>query len=251
MPKGHAWMDIEKLMRKRVGRAIGKYNLIEDGDSIGVGVSGGKDSLTLLCILNNLSKRAPIKYSVNAIVYDPGFSGFYSDISDELIPFFDKIGVGYDIIRDQIFKHLKTDSTPCAFCSRMRRGKIVSLCLEKGYNKLALGHHSLDSIETLFMNMLYSGVMRGMPPIYKTEKGINLIRPMIMCRENEIVEFTLKHALPVIKSFCPAYKMKTLKRKNIREEIKGFVNRMNGDMDVMAASLTNLQANTFSDSKYL
>jgi tRNA 2-thiocytidine biosynthesis protein TtcA len=243
-------MKIERLLRRRVGNALGKYRLINDGDSIAVGVSGGKDSLVLLKTLCCLRKKAPISYKLHALVYEPGFTGFYEDITAHLVPFFNNLKVEYTILRDDISKIIST-GTPCVFCSRLRRGRLISFCLEKGFNKLALGHHSFDSIETLFMNMLYSGVMRAMPPKYTAERGVEIIRPMILCSPEEIMEYTLNEMLPVIKCPCPALENKTLKRARLGRNINTFISSMDGKKSSLIASLANLQAHTFADPKWL
>lgn len=196
-------------MQKHCGlmrAAIDKYNMIEEGDKIAVGVSGGKDSLALLYGLANLRNYYPKKFGLVALIVDPCFSGIPSDFSaieayckEQNIPCVIKETELYNII----FETRKVDS-PCALCARMRRGILHNLAKEQGCNKLALGHHSEDAAETFLMNLFNGGTAECFRPVtYLSIKDITVIRPMIFCDESKIVSLSERLSFPVVKSRCP------------------------------------------------
>lgn len=196
-------------MQKHCGlmrAAIDKYNMIEEGDRIAVGVSGGKDSLALLCGLVNLKRYYPKKFDVVALTADPCFHGTPSDYS--LIEAYCKEnGVEYIIRRTELYKvvfeEMKSES-PCALCAKMRRGILHNMAKEQGCNKLALGHHSDDAVETFLMNLLQGGSIGCFRPVtYLSIKDIHVIRPMIFCEESKITSLAERYDLPVVKSPCP------------------------------------------------
>ncbi|MBR2723852.1 MAG: tRNA 2-thiocytidine(32) synthetase TtcA [Ruminococcus sp.] len=186
--------------------AIDKYNMIEEGDKIAVGVSGGKDSLALLFGLVNLRRYYPKKFDVAALIVDPCFEGIPSDYSsietyckEQDIPCTIRRTELYNII----FEEKKAES-PCALCARMRRGILHNMAKEQGCNKLALGHHSEDAAETFLMNLLNGGVAECFRPVtYLSIKDITVIRPMIFCDEQKIVSLAERYDFPVVKSLCP------------------------------------------------
>lgn len=196
-------------MQKLIGKvraAVERYQLIEEGDRIGVGVSGGKDSLFLLCALSELSRYYPKRFTVTAVTADPCFGGQDTDFSaierlcDELnVPYLLKrTNLGTVIFEDRKEKH------PCSLCAKMRRGILHNLCVEHGLNKIALGHHADDAAETLLMNLLYGGKLGCFSPkSYLSRKNITLIRPLIFCEEREIQNAAGRMALPIVKSGCP------------------------------------------------
>lgn len=196
-------------MQKLIGRvraAVEKYEMIEEGDRVAVGVSGGKDSLFLLCALSELSRYYPKRFTVTAITADPCFGGTATDFSkiEELCK---EINVPYIIRKTNlgplIFEERK-EKQPCSLCARMRRGILHNLCVEKGFNKLALGHHRDDAVETFLMNLLYGGKLGCFSPkSYLDRKKITLIRPLLFCEEREIRNAAGRMDLPVIKSGCP------------------------------------------------
>lgn len=197
---------MEKLIG-RVRAAVEKYQLIEEGDKIAVGVSGGKDSLMLLCALAELARYYPRHFTVTAITADPCFGGVETDFSaiQELCR---RLSVPYIIKKTNlgplIFEERK-EPNPCALCARMRRGILHNLCVEEGFNKLALGHHFDDAVQTFFMNLFYGGKLGCFSPkTYLTRKKITMIRPLIFCEEREIRNAAARMHLPVVKSACPA-----------------------------------------------
>jgi selenocysteine lyase/cysteine desulfurase/tRNA(Ile)-lysidine synthase TilS/MesJ len=194
-----------KVMRA-IGQAIHDWNMIEDGDRLVIGLSGGKDSLTLLFALLDLQRRAPIKFTVSAATVDPQTPSF--DPSP-LIPYLASLGVTYHFLSEPIVERaaqgrLQGDSL-CSFCSRMKRGLLYTCCREHGYNKLVLGQHLDDLAESFIMSTLHNGQVRTMKANYRIEAGdVSVIRPLLYVREHQTKEFALAAQLPVINENCPA-----------------------------------------------
>lgn len=191
----------------RMRAAITKYNMINDGDVVAVGVSGGKDSLILLSAMNRLSKFYPKKFIIKAITADPCFDGVQTDYS-KIKNLCDTLGIEYIIKRTElgniIFNERK-EKNPCSLCARMRRGILHDLAKANGCNKIAFGHHYDDAIETFFMNLFNGGSIACFSPVtYLSNKDITLIRPMVLVPERMIVNTANKLELPVTKSCCPA-----------------------------------------------
>ncbi len=196
-------------MQKHCGlmrAAIDKYNMIEEGDRIAVGVSGGKDSLALLYGLCNLRRYYPKKFELVALTADPCFEGKEADYS--LIENYCKENnIEYIIRRTElakvVFEDKKTES-PCSLCAKMRRGILHNMAKEQGCNKLALGHHSDDAAETMLMNLFCGGSIACFRPVtYLSIKDITVIRPMIFCDESKITSLAERYGFPVVKSKCP------------------------------------------------
>ncbi len=197
-------------MQKLIGKvraAVEKYNMIEEGDRIAVGVSGGKDSLFLLCALHELSRYYPKRFTVTAVTADPCFGGRETDLSG-ISALCKDLSIPYTIKRTDLGRVIfedRREKNPCALCAKMRRGILHNLCLELGCNKLALGHHQDDAVETFLMNLLYGGKLACFSPVtYLSRKGITAIRPLLFCTEREIANAAARMALPVVKSGCPA-----------------------------------------------
>lgn len=197
-------------MKKLIGTvraAVEKYRMIDEGDRLAVGVSGGKDSLFLLCAMAELSRYYPKRFTVTAITADPCFGGTETDFSavEELCR---SLNVPYIIRKTNlgplIFEERKEEN-PCSLCARMRRGILHNLCVEEGLNKLALGHHHDDAVQTFLMNLFYGGKLGCFSPkSYLSRKDLTLIRPLIFCGEREIRNSAARMELPVVKSNCPA-----------------------------------------------
>lgn len=196
-------------MQKLLGymrAAIDKYNMINENDKIAVGVSGGKDSLILLYALNKLKKFYPVNFEIVAITIDPCFNSINMDTS-KIKKLCDSLGVEYIIknsnLGNIVFKESKVKS-PCSLCSRMRRGILHNIAKEHSCTRLALGHHFDDAVETFFMNLLNGGKIGCFSPVsYLSRKDLFLIRPMIFCKEKDILSVSTKYNLPVEKSSCP------------------------------------------------
>jgi tRNA(Ile)-lysidine synthase TilS/MesJ len=195
----------EQKLLSYTRRAIDNYNMIESGDKVAVGISGGKDSLTLLYALAKLQKFYPKKYDLVAITVDLGFENFDTTPLSE---FSAKLGVPYYVCKTQIadivFTHRKEEN-PCSLCSRMRKGAFNNFARELGCNKISYAHHKDDVIDSFIMSMMYEGRIHTFSPVTHLEKSdITLIRPLIYALEGEIKVFARNNELPVCKNPCPA-----------------------------------------------
>ena len=197
-------MNELKRLLSFVRRAVDDYNMIEDGDRIAVGVSGGKDSLVLLKTLAEMRRFYPKKYDVVAITVDMGFDG--QDFSP-ITRYCEGLGVEYRIVKTQIKKIIfdtRKEKSPCSLCAKMRRGALHAEAQAAGCNKVALGHHYDDAIETFMMNLFFEGRLGCFSPVtYLSNRQITLIRPLIYAQEKDVVYFTRRQELPVVASLCP------------------------------------------------
>lgn len=216
-------MAIENIRRilSFTRRAVDDYSMIEENDRIAVGVSGGKDSLTLLAALSELRLFYPKKYELFAVMVDMGFEG--TDFS-HVQNFCDTLGVPLKIVRTNISHvifDVRREKNPCSLCARMRRGTLHDAVLELGCNKLALGHHYDDVLETFMLNLFHEGRLGTFSPVtYLDRKKLTMIRPLIYAPEKDIRTFASKTALPVLKSPCPA------DGATQREEMKNFLKKL-------------------------
>ncbi|MCD8180483.1 MAG: tRNA 2-thiocytidine(32) synthetase TtcA [Firmicutes bacterium] len=185
-------------------RAIEEYNMIEDGDKIAVGVSGGKDSLTLLCALAELSRYYPKKFTVMGITLDMGYGADYSKVKELC----DRLSVEY-VIKETNFKEvifdIRKESNPCSLCAKMRRGALNDTAIEHGCRRVALGHHNDDVLETFFLSLMHEGRIHCFSPVtYLDRTEIYQIRPMIYVRERDIRGAVRNNDIPVVHNPCPA-----------------------------------------------
>jgi tRNA(Ile)-lysidine synthase TilS/MesJ len=198
-------MENIKRILSYVRRGVDDYQMIEDGDKIAVGVSAGKDSLTLLCALAELRRFYPKKFELSAITVDMGFEG--SDFSS-IKELCEELDVPYHIIPTQISTvifDVRKEKNPCSLCAKMRRGALYGAARELGFNKVALGHHFDDVVETFMLNLFFEGRLGCFQPVtYLSNTGITLIRPMLYMPEKDVRYFASKSDLPVVKSPCPA-----------------------------------------------
>lgn len=205
-------------LRRSTGKAIGDFGLIEDGDRILVGVSGGKDSYALLHILESLRTRAPIRYELVAANVDSGFPGFRKEVVEQHLI---EHGFEYRMEPTNCYEIIETKKRPgtsyCSFCARLRRGVLYSLADKLGCNKIALGHHLDDFIETLLLNQFYAGSLKAMSPKLFADNGRHtVIRPLVYVEEGDIIRFMRQHQLPVICCACPVCGEVDQKRKRMK-----------------------------------
>ena len=198
-------MKEQKHLLSYVRRAVDDYNMIEEGDRIAVGISGGKDSLTLLAALAGLRRFYPKKFDIVAITEDMGFEGSdYSAISELC----ERLGVEYKIEKTDIAKivfDIRKESSPCSLCAKMRRGALNGSAKKFGCNKVALGHHYDDAVETFMLNLFFEGRIGCFRPVtYLSRMDVTVIRPMIYMPEKDVRAYAAAAELPVTKSLCPA-----------------------------------------------
>ena len=197
-------MNEMKRMLSFVRRAVDDYGMIDEGDRIAVGISGGKDSLTLLAVIAALRRFYPKKFEVVGITVDMGFEGSdYSSVEE----YCRTLGVEYKVVKTEIAKiifDVRKESNPCSLCAKMRRGSLHAAAQESGCNKVALGHHYDDAVETFMMNLFFEGRLGCFSPVtYLSNRKISLIRPMIYAQEKDVQYFARRQVLPVVESLCP------------------------------------------------
>ena len=212
-------MELQKLLSK-ARRAVEDYKMIENGDKIAVGLSGGKDSLTLLYILANMRRFYPAKFEVIAVSVDMGL-GLNPDEVAAVQKVCDELGVEYVVEKTQIGEivfNVRKEKNPCSLCANMRRGALNNTAKAHGCNKVALGHHFDDAVETFLMSLFYEGRIGCFEPVtYLSRSGVTQIRPMLYIGEKAIEHFAQAQQLPVVRNVCPADKH--TKRQEIKELI--------------------------------
>jgi len=210
-----------KALNRYVGKSLHHYNMIADGDRILVGLSGGKDSLTLLRILSDREKRIPIRYQLFPVYVDPGFEGGFGSRLEEYCR-----ETGFDLrleLTDYgVLAHSEQNrENPCFLCSRLRRKRLFEIADEIGCTKVALGHHKDDLIETLFINMCYAGEISTMMPAQSFFQGrFTVIRPLAFVEENTIRRFAEEHRFPTFVNPCPSAE------RSKRREIKTLLEQL-------------------------
>lgn len=217
--------DVERLERKlgaRLGRAIGDFELVEPGDRILVGVSGGKDSWALLHLLRLLARRAPVRFDLIALNVDQGFAGFRADLIEDYLS---RQGYAYEMrsarINLTVKEKIEPGDTLCSLCARLRRGALYRYADELHCNKIALGHHADDFIETLLLNLFFNGQIKAMPARLAAENGRHtVIRPLVYVWESEIVEYVAARGFPVVCCACPGCKDPTLQRHRVKKLLR-------------------------------
>lgn len=197
-------MKLQQLL-SYTRKAVDTYHMIEPGDKIAIGISGGKDSLTLLYALNGLKRFYPNPFEIEAITVDLGFEGFELSGIQRLC---DTLGVNYSVVKTDIGHIIfdeRKEKNPCALCAKMRKGAFNEKAKALGCNKLAYGHHKDDIVETMLLSLIFEGRFYAFSPVtYLDRMDITLIRPLLYVSEADVIGFRNKYALPVSKSPCPA-----------------------------------------------
>ncbi len=240
---------LQKRIRRNVGKAIEDYNMIEDGDKIMVCLSGGKDSYTMLDILMSLQKSAPVKFELVAVNMDQKQPGFPEDV---LPAYLESIGVPYHIVEKDTYSVVKDiipeGKTTCSLCSRLRRGTLYGFAEKIGANKIALGHHRDDIIETLFLNMFHGGKLKAMPPkLLSDDKRHVLIRPLAYCKEKDIEKFATAKEFPIIPcNLCGS--QENLQRQNIKQMLMQWDREQPGRSENIFAAVCNIAPSQLGDN---
>ncbi|NTS77301.1 tRNA 2-thiocytidine(32) synthetase TtcA [Catenovulum sp. SM1970] len=240
---------LEKRIRRETGKAIGDFNMIQDGDKVMVCLSGGKDSYTLLDTLIHMQRVAPISFSIVAVNLDQKQPGF----PEHVLPgYLESIGIDYKIVNEDTYSIVKDKipegKTTCSLCSRLRRGILYRTAKELGATKIALGHHRDDILETLFLNMFYGGKMKSMPPKLVTDNGEHIvIRPLAYCREKDIAKYADAKAYPIIPcNLCGS--QENLQRKNIKQMLNSWDKQFPGRIETMFKALTDVVPSHLADT---
>ena len=243
--------DLEARIARKTTKAIVDYDMIQDGDRIMVGLSGGKDSWALMQILHVLQKKSPVRFSVVAVNVDSGYKAYKHDVIAQTCR--DR---GWDLriehtdIGELIEDILDADDTPCSLCARLRRGVLYRVAKEVGASKIALGHHMDDFIETLLLNLFFSGALRAMPPkLVSDDKAHVVIRPLAYVGEDEARLYCKEVNLPIIGCCCPACGDLSLQRQRVKRLIMDLEVEHPGVKSSMLKALTNVAPRHLLDTR--
>ena len=211
--------ELETRIAKKVTRAISDHNLIEDGDRVMVGLSGGKDSWALIQILDVLRRRAPISFSIVAVNIDSGYDGYeHHKLTEACAARGWELHVEHTNIGETIEDILDDGATPCSLCARLRRGALYRLADQVGATKIALGHHADDFIETLLLNVFFQGSIKAMPARLVSDNGRHVVvRPLAYVLESEARQYAKASGLPIIGCCCPACGDLSLQRQRMKQ----------------------------------
>ena len=245
----NTFIRLRNSLISATGKAIGDYNMIEEGDTILVCMSGGKDSHALLMILLALQERAPINFKLIAMNLDQKQPGFPADILPDYLK---QLGVEYRIVEADTYSIVKEKipegKTTCSLCSRLRRGIIYRTAKELGANKIALGHHRDDIVETLFLNLFFGAKMKAMPPKLATNDRQNVvIRPLAYCSEKDIAAYARQMNFPIIPcDLCGS--QENLQRQKVKEMLHGWELEQPGRINNIFRAITNVEPSHLADT---
>ena len=241
---------LNQRIRRQVGKAIAEFHMIEDGDRIMVCLSGGKDSYTLLDMLRQLQKSAPIRFELFAVNLDQKQPGFPEHVLPEYLR---SQNMPFEIIEEDTYstvtRVIEPGKTTCGLCSRLRRGILYSYAQREGFNKIALGHHADDMLETLMLNLFYGGTLKSMPPKLISDDGKNtVIRPLAGVRERDIRAYADAQAYPIIPcNLCGS--QPNLQRQNIKAQLQEWQERYPGRIESMLTAMGNVAPSQLMDAR--
>ena len=241
---------LARRLRRQVGRAIGDYRMIEDGDRVMVALSGGKDSWTLLDVLLQLREVAPVSFELVAVNLDQK----QPDFPEHVIPDYCRsLGVPCHVIEQDTYSVVKRvvpeNKTMCGLCSRLRRGALYRHARENGFTRIALGHHQDDIVATFFLNLFHGGKLKAMPPKLKSDDGANVvIRPLAYCRERDIAAYAELKAFPIIPcNLCGS--QEHLQRKQVRRMMDAWEKDHPARIEQIFSALQNVAPSQLADRK--
>ena len=247
--KKYSEKNLFKTLKHKVGEAIMTYNMIEDGDRVMVCLSGGKDSYTMLEILIALQKKAPVSFELVAVNLDQKQPGFPEHVLPEYLK---DLGIEHHIIEQDTYSIVKDKipegKTTCGLCSRLRRGILYSFAEKVGANKIALGHHQDDIVETFFLNMFFNGQLKTMPPkLLSDNKKHIVIRPLALCKETDIEAYAEIKNYPIIPcNLCGS--QENMQRKVVKKMISDWDKENPGRSDLIMRSLQNVVPSHLADT---
>ncbi len=246
----HEAHRLGKRLRHQVGRAIADFGMIEEGDKVMVCLSGGKDSYTLLDILLQLQKKAPVRFSITAVNLDQKQPDFPEQVLPEYLA---SIGVDYRILEQDTYsvvtRVVPEGKTMCSLCSRLRRGALYSYAEQEGFTKIALGHHRDDLVATFFLNLFFHSKLSGMPPKLLSDDGKHVvIRPLAYVREEDISAYAEAKQFPIIPcNLCGS--QENLQRKQVKKMMDAWERDTPGRVEQIARALGDIRPSQLSDPK--
>ena len=246
----HEQHKLAKRLRHQVGRAIADFGMIEDGDKVMVCLSGGKDSYTMLDVLLQLQKKAPVRFELVAVNLDQKQPGFPEHVLPEYLR---SLGVGYTILEQDTYsvvtRVVPEGKTLCSLCSRLRRGALYSHAEAEGFTKIALGHHRDDLVATFFLNLFFHAKLSGMPPKLRSDDGRHVvIRPLAYVREDDIAAYAEAKRFPIIPcNLCGS--QENLQRKQVKRMLDQWERESPGRIETIARALGDIRPSQLSDPK--
>lgn len=247
-PESNTFKKLQAQLRGSVGKAIGDYAMIADGDRVMVCLSGGKDSYTLLDVLLSLQRSAPIRFELIAVNLDQKQPGFPADVLPRYLA---GLGVNHHIIEQNTYAVVKRvipdGKTMCGLCSRLRRGALYRHAAEHGITKIALGHHRDDIVETLFLNLFFGGRLKAMPPKLLSEDGRHIvIRPLAYVAERSIARYAAARAFPLIPcTLCGS--QTNLQRLAVKNMLREWEEKFPGRIESIFSALRNVSGSQLAD----
>ncbi len=241
---------LQKRLRRNVGNAIADYNMIEEGDRVMVCLSGGKDSYAMLDVLLNLQRNAPVSFELLAVNLDQKQPGF----PEEVLPnYLAGLGIPFYVLEKDTYSIVKRvipeGKTTCGLCSRLRRGSLYGFAAEIGANKIALGHHRDDIVETLFLNMFFNGSLKAMPPKLLSDDAANVvIRPLAYCKESDLAAYAQFKAFPIIPcNLCGS--QEKLQRVQVKKMLSDWEKLYPGRTATIFRSIRNVAPSQLADGE--